>query len=316
MEPAKLTIRIGDQSWQIELNPRGTVIGRSPNCDVVINSRDISRRHARICQESTGTWLIEDLNSSNGTFVNGERITSSEISLQDAIEIGPASLSFDILGKPGQTSSTGSPNIIIEDFGTEVFYEKPKLEECTQHPCPERLAQVKQHLSKLTDAPSLYREICVLLAHESKTAAAVFRIHRDALPSPKILGVLAFHFGSGAEDTEVEADCIVHPSHLAFRVSHRLLEAVCSREQALMSKTIFTCDPQVTISLIDEQSPRAVMCVPLSSSKQTMDLLYVDIPIDEHILHSPEEMFAFIQAAARCFQTTMSRTPHGALSNE
>lgn len=310
MTDAVLTISAGGESRQIELNPKGTVIGRSPDCDVVINSRDVSRRHARLYQESTGTWIVEDMNSSNGTFVNGERITSSEISLQDVIEIGPASLSFSMLGKLGQMSSIGSPNIIIEDFGTEVFYEKPKLEECTQQPCPERLAQVKQHLSQLTDAPSLYHEICVLLAHESKTAAAVFRIHRDALPSLKIPEVLTFHFGSGAEDTKFEENRIGHPSHLAFRVSHRLLEAVCSREQALMSKTIFTCDTQVTISLIDEQSPRAIMCVPLSSLKQTMDLLYVDIPIDKHIPPCPEEMFAFVQAVAQQVQNEIGHMPN------
>jgi pSer/pThr/pTyr-binding forkhead associated (FHA) protein len=43
--------------------------------------------------------MVEDLNSSNGTFVNGESITSSAISLEDVIKICPASLSFGMLRK-------------------------------------------------------------------------------------------------------------------------------------------------------------------------------------------------------------------------
>jgi sigma-B regulation protein RsbU (phosphoserine phosphatase) len=311
-----LTIRAGGHIWQVELKPNGTVIGRSTSCDVVIDSRDVSRRHARLYQDPAGTWIVEDLNSSNGTFVNGERITSSAISLEDVIEIGPASLSFGMLRKPIKTSFKGAPNITIEDFGTEVFYDKPRLEDCDRQPCPERLAQVKQRLSELTDASSLYREVCVLLAQESKTAAAVFRIPRDALPSLNTLIVLACHFGSSIEDARAEAGCVGYPSHLAFRVSHRLLEAVYSKGQALMSKTIFTCDPQVTISLIDELSPRAILCVPLSSSEQATDLLYLDIPIDERISPSPEEMFAFVQAVAQCAQAVASRLSRGAVRDE
>ena len=48
MSEAILTVREWGKTWQVELNPQGTVIGRSPDCEVVINSRDVSRRHARV----------------------------------------------------------------------------------------------------------------------------------------------------------------------------------------------------------------------------------------------------------------------------
>ena len=49
-------------------------IGRDPNNDVVIDDNATSRRHLEISRDAQGNTYIEDLNSSNGTFVNGHRI--------------------------------------------------------------------------------------------------------------------------------------------------------------------------------------------------------------------------------------------------
>lgn len=60
-------------------------IGRDESCDVVIPERQVSRRHARIRQTENG-FLLEDLGSKNGTFVNGHELTGSH-PLQDGDEI-------------------------------------------------------------------------------------------------------------------------------------------------------------------------------------------------------------------------------------
>ena len=90
-----------------------------------------------------------------------------------------------------------------------------------------------------------------------------------------------------------------YPSHLAFRVSHRLLEAVRKDGRPLMAKGIFSCDSLITLSSIDEHSPRALICASLGATGQTVDLLYVDVPIDHHRGPSAEEMFVFVQAVAK-----------------
>lgn len=61
------------------------IIGRDEQCDVVIPERQVSRQHARIRQE-WGKYVLEDLDSKNGTFVNGQEIDGSH-SLQDGDEI-------------------------------------------------------------------------------------------------------------------------------------------------------------------------------------------------------------------------------------
>lgn len=61
---------------EIELHPNGSyTLGRDPWCDVVVQDRACSRRHARISVDDTGDEAqIEDLQSRNGTFLNGRRV--------------------------------------------------------------------------------------------------------------------------------------------------------------------------------------------------------------------------------------------------
>lgn len=59
------------QRWVIN---KDLLIGREPDCDVVIPDRQVSRHHARIRFGKKGA-LLEDLGSKNGTFCNGKRVT-------------------------------------------------------------------------------------------------------------------------------------------------------------------------------------------------------------------------------------------------
>src|SRR3990172_12270718 len=63
------------------LDRRVMVIGRSPECDLVIPDRQVSRRHARLRRTEEG-YLLEDLKSKNGTFVNGAPV-EEPVLLQD-----------------------------------------------------------------------------------------------------------------------------------------------------------------------------------------------------------------------------------------
>ena len=77
----------GKKSTEIELTRNSVVIGRDLDCDIVLDSRDVSRKHSLVTIRG-GHSYIEDLNSSNGTFVNSKPI-SGEVELKhlDRIQI-------------------------------------------------------------------------------------------------------------------------------------------------------------------------------------------------------------------------------------
>ena len=71
-------------------------LGRSEQCDIVLPFKTISRVHA-VLSVTDGAVCIED-SSSNGTFVNGERVTSTGLDVGDLVEIGP--FSFELAHRP------------------------------------------------------------------------------------------------------------------------------------------------------------------------------------------------------------------------
>jgi len=71
------------------------VIGRSRDCDVVLEDPNVSRRHAELRQEG-GSWVVHDLGSTNGIKVNGRRAPSAELGPGDEITVGLTRLTFEL----------------------------------------------------------------------------------------------------------------------------------------------------------------------------------------------------------------------------
>jgi hypothetical protein len=64
-----------------------TTLGRTPDNKIVVHTKEVSRRHAEIVMAGGG-YLVKDLGSPNGTFVNGERITEHRLQEGDKVTLG------------------------------------------------------------------------------------------------------------------------------------------------------------------------------------------------------------------------------------
>jgi pSer/pThr/pTyr-binding forkhead associated (FHA) protein len=82
------------QGQEHHLPGESTTIGRAVECGVVITSKRVSREHARIYREGR-RFLLQDLNSTNGTFLNEERLLNPvELRDGDRISIGEVDFTF------------------------------------------------------------------------------------------------------------------------------------------------------------------------------------------------------------------------------
>lgn len=72
--PSRLVLVEGVGPQSVDLVPPETLMGRDASCHVSIPDASVSHRHARI-YHSDGEWYVEDLGSTNGTFVNDRPLT-------------------------------------------------------------------------------------------------------------------------------------------------------------------------------------------------------------------------------------------------
>lgn len=88
-----LSVEVGGQSFERELDDDDCVMGRAAECDVVLPDPGVSRRHARVELADEG-WVVVDLGSGNGTFLNTERIQRARLFDGDIISLGSSTVVF------------------------------------------------------------------------------------------------------------------------------------------------------------------------------------------------------------------------------
>jgi pSer/pThr/pTyr-binding forkhead associated (FHA) protein len=93
---ARLVIRNGEfEGMTYELAGEETLIGRNPTTDITLLDEGISREHSLILYDAAdGTYTIEDLQSTNGTKVNGKRVRSATLDDGDDIQTGHTRFQF------------------------------------------------------------------------------------------------------------------------------------------------------------------------------------------------------------------------------
>ncbi len=81
---------------RLVVGPTGATLGRSRQCDVVLEDPNVSRQHAEI-RPRGGSWVLSDLGSTNGSCLNGRRIEGSEVlKAGDEIEVGTSVITFEL----------------------------------------------------------------------------------------------------------------------------------------------------------------------------------------------------------------------------
>jgi len=123
---ARLVPMPGSIGELTECNQPTTLIGRGKDCAVVLSDVSVSRIHAKITQEPSGRVFVEDLRSSNGTYVNDRRVEQQEINHGDRIRFGTVAFSFQV---------EGMPEVDLSDQG----YQPP------QQPAPRNRPQAQQN---------------------------------------------------------------------------------------------------------------------------------------------------------------------------
>ncbi|MGD0527572.1 MAG: GGDEF domain-containing protein [Polyangiaceae bacterium] len=106
-----------------------TIVGRGKEAHIRLDDAGASRAHARFLEDTHGTYVVEDLDSTNGTFVDGKRVQRAELHSGDRIHIGPnVVISFAIVAAQAELVAHQLYESSVRDPLTRIYNRRYLVE--------------------------------------------------------------------------------------------------------------------------------------------------------------------------------------------
>jgi len=290
MAEATLTISRDEQARTVELDPRGMIIGRHPDCEILLESGRVSRRHARIYRDPFNRWVIEDLQSKHGVWRGQQRIEAGAILPGERFMVGPFTLTLAESAKrriAPDPAATSASTILEDDSGAEII-PADEAQSFLGHAQIKRLNEIADLVSSLTSPGDLYAKVCEELAGPAGGMAAVLRLPGPIHDFTEPPETLASRFGGQRESLDLSSRSNLH-------LSRSVLNAVRLKGRSVMAGSTRQSNTDLSLTIVDQNRPRVVLCAPITEPGETVDVLYLDVPSDR----AGETTLDFIQAVAR-----------------
>jgi pSer/pThr/pTyr-binding forkhead associated (FHA) protein len=180
----RLTVKQEDSTIsEFEFTEGPIYVGRHADSQIYLGHRAVSRQHAVIFQTDQGVWMLEDLDSTNKTYLNDEAVHKTEIKTGDVIRIVDFAIEVDL----GSTTETGKP-INMEDTLTRTAYD---LESSLTTAAPEVLVRKTNG----ADAPAM-RLPAERLTDFSQAVEATCKAHNEDELLITLLDLALAQFGA------------------------------------------------------------------------------------------------------------------------
>ena len=279
--PRLLVIKGADEGKQLELSGDKTTVGRDASNTIRLHDTEVSRRHAEF-HAVAGGYLLRDLNSANGTFVNNQRVLEAAIKAGDHIQIGQTTLVYSTGG--GETQKEASDlaqriSMITRqdlELSSAIIRTVGETEgsRILAHPERAKTPWLKTALANLT------------VLYEASQAVSHIMDLNELLER-----ILELIFGS------IEADhgCIMlwnaeseafDPKALRWRhehqadeklpVSRTIMDHVLREKQGVLVSDATQDERFNTGQSITRFGIREVICVPMKGRHETLGVLYLD----------------------------------------
>lgn len=247
----------------------GMALGRSLECDVDLLDPAVSRRHAEITQRGD-EWVISDLHTGNGTFVDGERVQEAVLNEGCEIKIGVYRLLFtgqmsgDTQSRSTTAASEPRPASVHAALGVESQTSSAVVAAQLDPTKTARDIEVIERMSRLIHAANDPNALCHSLTQE---LLALYRAC-DACH--------VFMWDAEHEQLKPGASqCRGEPADSAPQFSMTVVERALKEKQALLCSSV-DADPSLAAARsVSALRIGAFICVPLLQNGQPMGLIYL-----------------------------------------
>ena len=260
---AVLEIRSGGAAGrQIPLSARA-ILGRSASADVVLDHPSVSRNHAELLCDATGCWVLRDLDSRNGTTVNGVRIKQQALRDRDEIALGEIVLRLLNPERPGTAASSAEED--APGFSVSSLDRMPAPRVSSEH-----VAAILDFGRSLQEAKRPLDRLRSLLE---------LAVRRE------VGGWWAYPFRVRTENGNLQMRLLAEPANSALganrepHVSRTVLRTVLQRGEPVVGNDLAKAqrfEAEMTVSP-DAPKSSALAC-PIGKEGDSLDVLYVVVP--------------------------------------
>jgi adenylate cyclase len=244
------------------LPPGDTIAGRAPGCDLVIDDASVSRRHARF-SVTDSACTVTDLESRNGTYVNGNIVSAAQLADGDRLVLGrvPITITYSAADR----FSLSEHHTLIEEPGTiyrpvSEIVARPDAATTTGDRLLGLLSEVARTLLRNRPTHEVFAEV-VQLAFETCPAERAFLVVRD-----DTTGALMPRMARRRDGTDIQSASL----------SRTIVDRAMADRIALLA-TDAQLDSRIASShSLRMQQVRSFMCAPLWHEHDVIGVVYVD----------------------------------------
>ena len=235
-------------------------IGRASECSIPIKDRYLSRKHAEIVA-TQGSWLLKDLGSANGTYLNGTRVER------------------DTPLKPGDRIRLGDTEIVFEtrEHSTDRFLAVADTAERPSIAIPigeiER-ADADSDVARLQTLNRLARELIEDRSMDELFGFIVERVMRHLKPSRAAIALLDDDASQNFSKVEVRRQDADDESELT--ISQTLLTTIIQEKKAVALVDVLADEKLSAAKSIVMQGIRSILAAPLTIGDSVVGVLYLD----------------------------------------
>ncbi len=282
MENAKLLVIQGiDQGTRYDIGDEPVGLGRDVVNTISLHDTEISRCHAQVKSEQ-GKYVLTDLNSSNGTYVNGESIRSRELKNGDQIQVGRTVLLFSQTLDRAAESNAAQKIAFVPERDAE---DLSSIVSSIGHEAGHDLVSHVHDLKPDSVAQSL------------ANLQVLYRISEEAVRnSTSIEQVLERILDLTIDVVGADRGCVllrdvdtgqVTPQAIRYRrgvdqsapmpISHTIVNSVVANRQGVLTSDAQSDSRFTAGQSIFQAGIREAICVPMQGRYELMGVLYVDI---------------------------------------
>jgi len=273
LRPRLLVTAGPSKNSTVALNSEEATVGRDPTNLVALSDPSVSRKHCLLRREEDGRFQIRDLDSRNGTLVNGLPVKEQWLRHGDEIATGDSVFLFLV----------EEDERVLAASCVEFDDKRPTAQTKVIYPKDVLYLQPDRLLQELPSSPQVARNLSALLkisrvVHAirdlEELQAQLLDLIFEVVPAGR--GAILLAEGAGHEFNSLYARTRQPGQHQLVRVSRTIAQQVMRDDIAILGVDIATSNALRDVESLAVSEVRSLLCVPLSVFQRMIGCIYLD----------------------------------------